>query len=117
MIEEQALTAGMVKPAQPMVRVISVKHPALGRLIRLEGAAAQPVLLTEAEAQTIALALLAVRDGRSAETEIFLSPIASDAAFEAKVMPDGIHLNGRHLCWAEAEGLAAELMRHAGRLA
>ena len=92
-----------------MPKITAVRHPALGRLLRLEGLSALPLSLTPQEAGTIARALAAVRAGRSAETEIYLSPIASDDSLQALVEPDGIRCADRRLPWAEVDTLAAEM--------
>jgi hypothetical protein len=98
---------------RPMPRITALTHPALGRLVRLEGLSAQPLALTPQEATTIARALTAVRAGRSTETEIYLSPIASDDSFQALVEPDGVRCAGRHLPWPEVDTLAEDLARAA----
>lgn len=85
------------------------RHPRLGAMIRLEAVAAQPLSLTAGEARTIALAMRAVHAGRSAETEIFLSPIASDEAFVARVEADGLRCVDL-LDWPQVEALAARLL-------
>lgn len=92
-----------------MPQVTSVVHPALGQMIRLDGTGAPPLRLTPAEARTIALALRAIRDGRAAEQEIFLSPIASDDVFAAQVGPDGVRCP-RALDWDQVEHLAGRLL-------
>ncbi|HMV64369.1 MAG TPA: hypothetical protein PLN96_13880 [Zoogloea sp.] len=73
----------------PPFAVTQTVHRALGPLVVLEVGALK-VRLTPREAHTLALALFAVRDGRSAETELFMSPIASDGIFVAPVGSDGI---------------------------
>lgn len=93
-----------------MPKITPLVHPALGPLLRLEGLTPRPLSLTPQEAQTIARALTAVRTGRSTETEIYLSPIASDEAFQALVERDGVRCGERFLGWAEVEELAAGLM-------
>lgn len=97
-----------------MPQISVLRHPALGRLIRLEGVAAAPLSLTPQEAATIARALSAVREGRSSEREIYLSPIASDASFQALVEAEGLRCGERFLHWAMAERLAAQLLEAAG---
>lgn len=97
-----------------MLTIMPMTHPALGRLIRLEGVSAQPLALTPQEAATIARALLAVREKRSAETEIYLSPIACDDAFQALVEADGVRCCGRLLRWNEVGVLADQLAECAG---
>lgn len=70
--------------------VLETTHRALGRLLTLKIGGTLTVRLTPHEAHTLALALVAVRDGKSAETELFMSPIASDTIFVAPVGTDGI---------------------------
>ena len=88
-------------------------HRALGPLVRLTIADDTDLAFTAEEAATVSRALRAVRDGRSAEREIFLSPIASDRDFQAVVGTDGIEVAaGRHtlaLAWEDVERLAAAL--------
>lgn len=73
--------------------VTARKHFAFGSLRRLEAAGLR-LDLTDDEAATVARALKAVLEGRSPETEIYLSPIASDGAFAASVTADGVTLAG-----------------------
>ena len=94
-----------------MPQITPVRHPAFGHLVRVEGLSARPLSLTPQEATTISRALAAVRAGRSAETEIYLSPIASDDAFQALVEADGVRCAGRFLPWPEVDTLAEDLAR------
>ena len=89
-------------------------HPALGPLVRVESLAARPLALTPQEAATIARALDAVREGRSRETEIYLSPIAADDAFQALVEADGVRIGERRLDWEATAAFAADLAAAAG---
>lgn len=93
-----------------MILVTPVTHPALGPALRLTGLSISPLILSRQEAQTIAAALRAVRDGRSRETEIYLSPIASDGDFQALVEADGVRCHGQKLDWAAVDKLAADLV-------
>ena len=93
-----------------MILVTPVTHPVLGSARCLTGLSRSPLILSHGEAQTIAAALRAVRDGRSPETEIYLSPIASDADFHVKVDGDGIHCHGQRLDWGAVEKLATDLV-------
>ena len=89
-------------------------HPAFGRLIVLAppggGGGAR---LTAQEALTLSRALAAVRAGRSAEREIYLSPIASNADVLGAVEDDGVRLRlgefETRLDWSAVEALAAAL--------
>lgn len=85
------------------------EHFALGVLLRLEAGELR-LDLTPAEAATLARALSAVLEGRSRETEIYLSPVASDGAFSARVGQDGVTLAGAGaLGWPAVERLARAL--------
>lgn len=88
-------------------------HPAFGRLIVLSSSNGGAVRLTTQEALTLSRALAAVRAGRSAEREIYLSPIASDADVLGAVAADGVRLRlgdvETALNWEAAEALAAAL--------
>ncbi|MCA1908269.1 MAG: hypothetical protein LDL39_07905 [Magnetospirillum sp.] len=92
-----------------MPLITHYRHPALGPLLRLSDLFAAPVVLTSAEAATIARAVDAVRAGKSTETEIYLSPMASDQDFQALVDKDGVRCGGRHLDWPQVAELAALL--------
>jgi len=93
-----------------MYSVTAITHPALGSALRLTGLSPSPLTLSLTEAHTIARALLAVRQGRSAETDIYLSPIASDADFQAHVNAEGVCCHGQQIGWAEVEKLATTLL-------
>ena len=101
------------KPDNPLFEVTDTTHRALGRLVVLQLGEALSLRLTPVEAHTLALAMVAVRDGRSAETELFLCPIASDAIFLAQVVGDGLRVEtpaGAYpLGWAAVGELAAAL--------
>lgn len=96
-------------------------HPAFGRLIALASPGGGPdggpdgvvLRLTAQEALTLSRALAAVRAGRSAEREIYLSPIASDADVLGAVDNDGVRLRlgefETRLDWSAVEALAAAL--------
>ena len=94
------------------VTVTQTVHRALGPLVVVEVGTLK-IRLTPREAHTLALALFAVRDGRSAETELFMCPIASDAIFVAPVGPDGIAVETPDgpevLDWADVSALGAQL--------
>lgn len=97
----------------PLFRVDSLTHRALGPLKALTVASGPALRLTPQEATTLSLALAAVRDGRSPEREIFLSPIASDHYFCAHVGPTGIAVETpaglEPLPWDAVSGLIAQL--------
>lgn len=89
--------------------VTAGKHFAFGAMLRLEAAGLR-LDFTRDEADTVSRALKAVLDGRSQETEIYLSPIASDGAFSASVTAEGVTLAGAGAFdWASAGRLAKAL--------
>lgn len=98
---------------KPAFTVTDTTHRALGPLLVLKLGDALTVRLTPVEAHTLALALFAVKNGRSAETELFMSPIASDAIFVAPVGPGGIAVETPAgpvaLGWTDVEALATRL--------
>jgi len=69
--------------------------------------------LKPAEASSLSFALVAVRDGVSPEREIYMSPIASDAAFIAAVHDTGVSItlpDGKlELDWIGVGALAESL--------
>lgn len=93
-----------------MIDVTAFRHPALGPMIRLEIPPHSALRLLPAEAATIARALNAVREGRSAEHQIYLSPMADDGEFLADVEEGGLRLGGSLLDWNSVEDLATRLM-------
>lgn len=106
-------TADAQGPLLPF-RLESVQHRALGRLLRLSLADDLLVLaLTPEEAFSLALALAAVCDGMRREQGLYLSPIASDRAFDARIEADGVAIalnSGElHLDWPQVAALAALL--------
>jgi hypothetical protein len=70
--------------------VSSSQHRALGKQVTLHFADDLVLKLTPAEASSLSFALVAVRDGISPEREIYMSPIASDAAFVGTVRDFGM---------------------------
>jgi hypothetical protein len=101
-----------------MSMVAAVTHRALGAMLRLTLPEGPSFDLTLEEARTLARALAAVRDGNSNVDEIYMSPIASDGDFSAKVASDGLQLQtGKgplHLGWPEVGAIAAALAELAG---
>ena len=89
------------------------EHRALGRLVNLQLPDGLLLRLTPAEASSLSFALVAVRDGISAEQEIYMSPIASDAAFIGSVHADGMSIVGamgtQELDWSQVGVLAGKL--------
>lgn len=87
-------------------------------MVRLTVADGRSFDLTLDEARTVSRALAAVRDGKSSVDEIYMSPIANDAEFSAKVTPDGVLLQGSEpplpIQWAEVGAIAASLAELAG---
>lgn len=70
--------------------VSSRPHRVFGQQVVLQFAGDFVLNLTQAEASSLSFALLAVRNGASLEREIYMSPIASDAAFAGTVHDNGV---------------------------
>lgn len=89
------------------------QHRRLGRLLRLSLADDLLVLqLTPAEAFNLAMALAALCDGARV-SELYLSPMASDRAFTARVETEGLAValerGELRLDWPQVAALAALL--------
>jgi hypothetical protein len=67
-------------------------HRGLGAMIRLILGDGPSFDLTPLEARTLSRALAAVSSGKSKVDEVYMSPIASDHDFFAKVVGDGLLL-------------------------
>ncbi len=78
-------------PEQPF-RVSGTRHRLLGKQIELQLAPGFVLKFTPAEASSLSFALVAVRDGISPEREIYMSPVASDAAFAGTVLDHGMSI-------------------------
>ncbi len=93
--------------------VSSTQHRALGKLVQMQFNAGLVLRLTLAEASSLSFALVAVRDGVSSEREIYMSPIASDAAFVGTVREGGMSIalpdGALELDWANVGALAGAL--------
>ena len=74
---------------QPFL-VEAVTHRFLGPLIALSLPGQPRRLLTLQEAAILSRALAAVAKGASPERQIYMSPVASDCDFEARVVSSGI---------------------------
>jgi hypothetical protein len=98
----------------PSFQVLQCDHRAFGRLIRLSLDGDTRLDFTSEEAATVSRALTAVREGRSLEREIYMSPIASNHEFSGAVLTEGVRVTiaGRvaELGWAEVEQLAQDLI-------
>jgi hypothetical protein len=70
----------------------TMRHKAFGLLATLTVPGQPARRFTCQEALIVSRALAAVLDGRSAEPQIYMSPMASDHDFEARVREDGIAL-------------------------
>ncbi|OHC82416.1 MAG: hypothetical protein A3J99_06825 [Sideroxydans sp. RIFOXYD2_FULL_59_7] len=68
------------------------QHCVLGKQVKVQFADDFVLKLTQIEASILSLALVAVRDGISEEREIYMSPIASDAAFVGSVRDRGVSI-------------------------
>jgi hypothetical protein len=93
--------------------VTRCQHRAFGSQVKVQFACELALRLTLPEASSLSLALIAVRDGISPEREIYMSPIASDAAFAGTVHDRGISVatsdGAIELDWPQV-GLLAEAM-------
>ena len=67
-----------------------ITHRAFGQLVTLKAGDQPQRRFTAQEAEILARALTAVAEGKSAEDRIFMSPIASDAEFEAVAQAGGV---------------------------
>jgi hypothetical protein len=98
----------------PSLQVKQSAHRAFGRLIRLTLDSYIRLDLTPAEAATVSRALTAVREGRSIEREIYMSPIASDHEFAGTVLPHGVRISIAKaivdLNWDGVDQLARDLL-------
>ncbi len=94
-----------------------VPHRALGKVVRLTVAEGFSFDLTFQEAQILSKALAAVRDKKSPVDEVYMSPIASDFDFSAKVLPDGIAFEAKtpplNPTWPEVGEMSAALAKAA----
>jgi hypothetical protein len=88
-------------------------HRALGPMLRLTLAEGPSFAFTHEEARTLARAMKAVAEGKSKVDEIYMSPIASDRDFSAKVTSEGLVLEALdpalHLGWPEVATISAAL--------
>lgn len=89
------------------------QHRVLGKQVKLQFADDFVLKLTHAETSSLSLALVAVRDGLSCEREIYMSPIASDAAFVGSVRDLGVSIatpaGALELDWTNVRFLAESL--------
>jgi hypothetical protein len=87
-------------------------------MIRLTVRDGVSVDLTTEEARTLSRAMAAVRDGKSKVDEIYMSPIASDRDFVAKVLDDGLSVAAKEgdirLEWGEVGTISQSLATLAG---
>jgi hypothetical protein len=72
--------------------VSTAQHRLLGKQVKLQLAEDLVLKLSPAEASSLSFALVAVRAGTSPEREIYMSPIASDAAFVGAVLESGMSI-------------------------
>lgn len=98
--------------------VSPVTHRGLGAMLRLTVAEGLAFDLTFEEARTLSRAMTAVAEGKSTVDEIYMSPIASDRDFSAKVGAEGLVLEAfdppLRIAWPEVAALAAALSAQAG---
>ncbi len=72
--------------------VSGCQHRAFGKQVKIQLADNFILKLMQAEASSLSLALIAVRDGISCEREIYMSPIGCDAAFVGAVCDRGVNI-------------------------
>jgi hypothetical protein len=93
--------------------VVAFVHRGLGPMIRLTVVDGYTFDLTHQEAQILSRALAAVKAKTSPVEEVYMSPIASDGDFFAKVLPDGIAFETKTptitLTWPEVGYMAQAL--------
>ena len=93
--------------------VSSNQHRILGKQVQLKFAEDFVLRFTPAEASSLSFALVAVREGISPEREIYMSPIASDAAFVGTVQDKGMSIvtpvGAIELDWSKVGVLAESL--------
>lgn len=77
---------------EQLFSVSGTRHRLLGKQVELQFADDFVLKLTPAEASSLSFALVAVRTGISPEREIYMSPIASDAAFVGTVQDNGMSI-------------------------
>ena len=98
----------------PSLQVRQSAHRSFGQLIRLTLDTDTRLDFTVEEAATVSRALTAVREGRSVEREIYMSPIASDYEFSGTVLPHGLRIavagTALDLDWDGVDRLARELL-------
>jgi hypothetical protein len=93
--------------------VSAAQHRLLGKQVKLQFADDFVLKLSPAEASSLSFALVAVRVGASPEREIYMSPIASDAAFVGTVLGSGMSIatpkGALELDWPNVGMLAEKL--------
>jgi hypothetical protein len=98
----------------PSIQVNHSAHRAFGRLIRLTLDSDTRLDFTAEEAATVSRALIAVLEGKSAEREIYMSPIASDHDFTGTILSDGVRVTiggcAIDLVWNDVDRLARDLI-------
>jgi hypothetical protein len=98
---------------EQLFSVSGTQHRLLGKQVKLQFAHDFVLKFTPAEASSLSFALVAVRTGISPEREIYMSPIASDAAFVGTVQDNGMSIampaGALDLDWSNVGLLAASL--------
>lgn len=91
--------------------VYAVQHRVFGKQVCVQFAEDFVLKLTLSEASSLSFALLAMRDGKSIEREIYMSPIACDVAFSGYVHDCGISIPDARLelSWTDVGLLAGNL--------
>jgi hypothetical protein len=102
--------------SEKLFNVCATQHRLLGKQVKLQLAEDFVLKLSPAEASSLSFALVAVRNGASPEREIYMSPIASDAAFVGTVLESGMNIATPkgllELDWANV-GMLAETLAQA----
>jgi len=95
----------------------AISHRMLGPIIRLTVADGYDFVLTFQEAQILSKALRAVKDKKSPVDEVYMSPIANDYDFVAKVLDDGVIFEAKvpplKLDWSEVGRMSEDLAKAA----
>ncbi|HMK88635.1 MAG TPA: hypothetical protein VK446_03250 [Methylocystis sp.] len=99
--------------------ISSTPHAAFGALVALSLPPQPMRRFTREEASIVARALAAVARGASSERQVYMSPIASDQDFDARVGDNGLAVTAEGfseiaLDWTETRMLAEALARAGG---
>lgn len=84
---------------EQQLSIHSSRNRILGKQVLVQSGDTILLRLTPIEASSLSFALVAVRDGVSPEREIYMSPIASDNAFEGAVHDAGMNITIGSTVW------------------